>query len=77
MTVLRAAILEKLNANAPIEPGPLTVTIRRQESRTFSYDKLVNLVGEEYANALRERIEPTVSTHVIVRASSGIRATRR
>jgi len=69
LTDLRNEIREKLDCGAPVQPGRLTAELRTTESRTFGYDKLVAILGERVTDDLRNRIERTRTTQVVVHTS--------
>ena len=57
---LRATIRRKVEARAPLESGGLDLQITEAVQRSFSYGKIVELLGEEKANQLKEQLEPTL-----------------
>jgi hypothetical protein len=63
---LRDALLSLLDEGAAILPGPLSVEVQEHESRTFSFAKLCAIGGEQWAEDVRKRIEPSVSRRLII-----------
>ncbi|MCA9120196.1 MAG: hypothetical protein H6822_24100 [Planctomycetaceae bacterium] len=58
---LRDTIKAKVLANAPLEAGTLDLQVTPTTQRSFSYEKLAHLLGEQEADRLKEQIEPTIS----------------
>ena len=58
---LRDNIVARLEDNAPVEGGDLIVKFDQKVSRTITFDRLVEVVGEEKACRIREEIP--LSTH--------------
>jgi hypothetical protein len=66
---LQDEIRNKLRYNVRIEPGSLTAELSTWETRNFCYDKLVALIGEQATANLRDQIEPTVTTRLLIKES--------
>jgi hypothetical protein len=68
---LRDELLSLLDAGAEIQPGPLSVEVQEYESKTLSFAKLCAIGGEEWAEDIRQRIEPSVSRRLIISSEGG------
>lgn len=66
LSAKRDSLLQRLEANAEIEPGRFNCELKLQQVRTFSYEKIANLVGQESADNLRNELEPTIQKKVVV-----------
>ena len=67
---LRQQIMERLDAGAAVESGPLTALIHEHADHRFTYKNLVVLLGEARVAELKLQVEPTVSRQLIVHAPS-------
>ena len=63
---LREELLSLLAEGAEIQPGPLRADVQEYESRTFSFAKLCAIGGEQWAEDVRNRIEPTMSRRLVI-----------
>jgi hypothetical protein len=63
---LRQGLLEKLDAGAQIEAGPLTAQVRVVNRRELNASKLVPVLGEAAVEELKRQVEPTVQRRLVV-----------
>lgn len=56
---LRQHLIALLDAGAGVEPGPLKATLDVSTQVRCTWPKLIDLLGEEEVEAIREQIEPT------------------
>jgi hypothetical protein len=63
---LRDELVSLLEQGAEIEPGPLCAELRECERHSFSFAKLCALGGQQWAEDLRNRIEPISSCSLVV-----------
>jgi len=68
--VLRGQVLEMLDRRASIEPGLLNAEIQSSTSKRVSWPVLARLLGKVQSDALKNRIEPTQSSQLIILPSS-------
>ena len=69
---LREEVLSLLAEGAEIQPGRLWVEVHEQESKTLSFAKLCAVGGEQWAEEVRKRIEPTVWSKLIISSDGQI-----
>jgi hypothetical protein len=63
---LRDELLSLLDDGAEIQPGPLRAEVQQDERKILLFAKLCAIGGEEWAEEVRERIEPTVTRRLII-----------
>jgi hypothetical protein len=67
LRVLRARLIELLEAGTPIQPGPLTVAITRHPARRLTKAKLSALIGADLVEAYLAHVEPSENRRLDVR----------
>ena len=55
---LRGDIVERLKSGALVEQGPIVAKLTQQYSRRLTFDRLVEVVGNEEACSIRDAITP-------------------
>jgi hypothetical protein len=63
---LRAALIELLEAGAPIEVGPRQAALRRFEVRPMTLAALTTLLGAEHVAVLQKQVVPQRRVQLIV-----------
>jgi len=63
---LRKAVKKKYESGAQVEQGELALQVKQIERKSFSFEKLCELIGEEQTLCLKERIRPTTSVRMQV-----------
>ena len=63
---LRKHLRSKVVANAPMESGDLMLSVKETESRAFSFDKLVAILGQLKTQELKDQIDPSYSIRLAV-----------
>ena len=66
LTELRTTIRRKVETHAPLESGGLDLKVTEAVQQSFSYGKIVELLGEEEADRLKEQLEPTLMLYMNV-----------
>ncbi|MBL8795242.1 MAG: hypothetical protein JNM56_15155 [Planctomycetia bacterium] len=66
---LRQQIMERLDARAPVEDGPLTALVHEHEDHRFTYKNLITLLGEVRVAELKLQVKPIVMRQLIVHAT--------
>ena len=59
-TKLRVDIMERLENGARVERGELLAEFDQTESRTISFDRLIEVVGDDEAISIRDAIRPSI-----------------
>jgi hypothetical protein len=55
----RQAIIQRIQAGAPVEPGAFRAAVRYVDMKLFSSEKLEKAIGTAAVNDLKQRIEST------------------
>ena len=63
---LRNDIVERLEHGASVERGDLVVKLDQKESRTITFDRLIESVGEAEATRIRDEIQPSSHSYLKV-----------
>jgi hypothetical protein len=55
---LRGRLIERIFAGGPVERGPFRVHLRRFEVEALTLQTVIDALGEDYYEWLREQVEP-------------------
>lgn len=61
---LRNDVVERIENGAKIEPGDLVVEYTQKVSRSLSFDRLAEVVGEEEAIRIQSEISPAIHSYL-------------
>ena len=64
---LREELIARVQADAWIEPGPLSVSLRLESSRRLTASSLIPVLGKDEVERLKAQIEPTVCRYLDVK----------